>query len=123
MEAIPRPVRVDLRPARVSDALHFRRWRAEPSVRVVVAMREPEDRQLSARSRQIKQTRNRVFFDVKGSEFDMKYRWNHVSAVAGDVTAAGLAKIRFDSAGIKVTDTSNDRITDTEMATPISRNN
>ena len=40
MEAIPRPVRVDLRPARVSDALHFRRWRAEPSVRRFQPLRD-----------------------------------------------------------------------------------
>ncbi len=40
MEAIPRPITVDLRPARVSDAMLFRQWRAEPSVRRFQPLRD-----------------------------------------------------------------------------------
>ena len=98
----------------------FRALRAEPSVRVVVALREPEGgHQLSARSRQIRETRERVFFDIARSEFDMKYQWNHVSAVAGDVSAAGLAKLLADPNVLRVDVDVPGRIATSESATLI----
>ena len=98
----------------------FRALRAQPSVRVVVALREPEGgAQLSARSRRIRETRNRVFFDIEPAEFDMKYEWNHVSAVAGDVNAAGLAKLLRDPNVLRVDVDVPGHIATSESATQI----
>jgi subtilisin family serine protease len=76
--------------APVRDALA-----TSPRVRVIVSLREPETtvKALSARSEEIATTRHNVLSELLASDFRLTHQWEHVAAVAGDVSAEGLERL------------------------------
>lgn len=77
MEAYPRPVTVDLRPARVSDALLFRQWRAEPSVRRFQPLR---DIALTQLRNDVASQRMNGLYNGRGDRFQWVIEANQESA-------------------------------------------
>lgn len=65
------------------------------SVRVIVTLREPDTRAVSqgAREDQIAAIQEGVLAGLSSADFQLTHKWERVSAVAGEVTRGGLAKL------------------------------
>jgi subtilisin family serine protease len=72
--------------------------RSRPRVRVVVALREPRTpvARLSGRIAEIQSTQAGVLAGLEPDDFRLTHRWASISALAGEVTATGLAKLLGD---------------------------
>ena len=72
--------------------------RSRPRVRVVVALREPRTpvARLSGRIAEIQSTQAGVLAGLEPDDFKLTHRWASISALAGEVTATGLAKLLAD---------------------------
>lgn len=81
-------------PSKVGSAVH-ERLAASSRVSVIVSLKEPEAEPtaLSARSEQIATSREAVLRQLAQADFRLTHQWEHVAAVAGEVSREGLARL------------------------------
>jgi subtilisin family serine protease len=74
------------------------------TVRVIVALRAPQAGvgEMTRRLAEVEATRENVLAGLRPSEFHVTQSWDTISAVAGDVTAAGLARLVTDPEVLKI---------------------
>jgi subtilisin family serine protease len=93
------PTRGDVVGAAVYSAVH-----AAGRARVIVALREP-DVSANAMDRRVAQVgalTDQVLAGLTPSEFQLTNRWKAISALAGDVTGEGLARLAADPDVLKI---------------------
>jgi subtilisin family serine protease len=74
------------------------------TARVIVALRAPQAGvgEMTRRLAEVEATRENVLAGLPPSEFRVMQSWDTISAVAGDVTAAGLARLVADPEVLKI---------------------
>jgi subtilisin family serine protease len=75
-----------------------------PTVRVLVALREPraDGRDLTRRLAEVEAAQGNVLAAIGPSDFRLSQRWDAISALAGDVSASGLAKLVADPGVLRI---------------------
>jgi subtilisin family serine protease len=74
------------------------------TVRVIVALREPRSgvADLARRLAEVEATQENVLAGLGPSDFRMSQRWDAISALAGDVSTSGLARLVADPDVLKI---------------------
>jgi len=82
----------------------YRALEQAPRARVIVALRRPGEplTELTSRRGAIAAVRARVLSQLGAADFAPTHQWEAVSAVAGEVTASGLAKMMADPDVVRV---------------------